>query len=135
MGMMVLVSSISDRTQKRASLVWPFLLVSGLALMGSFLYAQRSFTFAFIGLVIGRGCMYAPYGAFFAIVPERVPRNVTAEVLALINSCGALGGFFGSYFVGVLQAVTGNSRAGYLLMSLSLLCSAMLLLLLPDAAS
>jgi sugar phosphate permease len=134
-AMMLLVSYISDKTQKRASLVWPFLLVSGLALMGSFLYAQRSFTFAFIGLVIGGGCMYAPYGAFFAIVPERMPRNVTAEVLALINSCGALGGFFGSYLVGLLQAITGNSRAGYLLMSLSLLCSAMLLLLLPQADS
>jgi MFS-type transporter involved in bile tolerance (Atg22 family) len=64
-----------------------------------------------------------------------MPRNVTAEVLALINSCGALGGFFGSYLVGLLQAITGNSRAGYLLMSLSLLCSAMLLLLLPQADS
>jgi sugar phosphate permease len=130
-GMMVVVSSISDKTQKRVSLVWPFLLLSGLALAGSFAFAQRSFTLAFIGLVIGGGCMYAPYGAFFAIVPERVPRNVTAEVMALINSCGALGGFFGSYFVGFLQAVTGNSRAGYLLMSLSLICSALLLLLLP----
>lgn len=79
--------------------------------------------------------MYAPYGPFFAIVPERVPRNVTAEVLALINSCGALGGFFGSYFVGFLQAITGNSRAGYLLMSLSLACSAMLLFYLPPRPS
>src|SRR5260370_35176535 len=115
MGMMVLVSSISDRTQKRASLVWPFLLVSGLALMGSFLYAQRSFTFAFIGLVIGGGCMYAPYGAFFAIVPERMPPNVTAEVLARINSCGALGGFFGGYLVAFVQPITRKLVAGYLL--------------------
>ncbi len=45
--------------------------------------------------------MYAPYGPFFAINPERLPRSVTAEVLAMINSCGALGGFFGSYFVGI----------------------------------
>ncbi len=76
--------------------------------------------------------MYAPYGIFFAIVPERVPRNVVAEVLAFINSCGALGGFFGSYFVGWLQAATGNPRAGYLLMSLSLACSAMLFVFLRE---
>jgi MFS-type transporter involved in bile tolerance (Atg22 family) len=56
------------------------------------------------------------------------PHNVTAEVLALINSCGALGGFVGSYLVGLLHAVTGNARAGYLLMALSLVCSALLLL-------
>lgn len=74
--------------------------------------------------------MYAPYGPFFAIIPERVPHNVTAEVMAMVNSCGALGGFVGSYLVGLLQTLTGNDRAGFLMMSLSLMVSAALLLLL-----
>jgi sugar phosphate permease len=126
--LMWIVSQISDRTLKRTSLVWPFLLIAGAALMGSFLLAEKSFLMGFICLVIAGACMYAPYGPFFAIVPERVPHNVTAEVLALINSCGALGGFVGSYVVGLLHAVTGNARAGYLLMALSLVCSALLLL-------
>jgi sugar phosphate permease len=131
--LMLGVAYISDKTElRRQSLVWPFLLVSGAALLGSFVFAQRSFVVAFVCLVIAGGCMYAPYGPFFAIVPERVPRNVTAEVLALINSCGALGGFFGSYLVGLLQALTGNAQAGYLLMALSLIVSALLLLLLRD---
>lgn len=130
--LMLFVSYVSDKTLKRQSLVWPFLLVSGIALAGSFLLAQRSFALTFLCLVIGGGCMYAPYGPFFAIVPERVPRNVTAEVLALINSCGAFGGFFGSYLVGLLQAITGNARGGYLLMSVALIFSAMLLLFLRD---
>jgi sugar phosphate permease len=131
--LMLLVSHISDKTLKRQSLIWPLLLISALALFGSFLFAQKSFTIAFICLIVGGSCMYAPYGPFFAIVPERVPRNVAAEVIALINSCGALGAFFGSYFVGWLQAVTGNPRAGYLLMSLSLGVSAILMLLLFEA--
>jgi nitrate/nitrite transporter NarK len=76
--------------------------------------------------------MYAPYGPFFAIVPERVPRTATAEVLAFINSSGALGAFVGSYFVGWLQAVTGNARAGYLLMAGALVCSAGLMLVLDE---
>jgi sugar phosphate permease len=122
------VSQISDRTLRRESLVWPFLLIAGAALLGSFLLAEKSFLIGFTCLVIAGACMYAPYGPFFAIVPERVPRNVTAEVLALINSCGALGGFVGSYLVGLLHAVTGSARAGYLLMALSLGCSALLLL-------
>ena len=130
--LMLLVAYISDKTQMRKSLVWPLLLVAAIALFCSFLFAQRSFAIAFLCLMVGGGCMYAPYGPFFAIVPERVPRNVTAEVLALINSCGALGAFFGSYFVGWLQAVTGSPRAGYLLMSLSLGCSALLLLFLAE---
>jgi nitrate/nitrite transporter NarK len=56
--------------------------------------------------------MYAPYGPFFAIIPERVPRRATAQVMAMVNCCGALGGFFGSYLVGLLQALTGRSQAG-----------------------
>jgi sugar phosphate permease len=129
--LMIVVSYLSDKTLRRQALVWPFLLLSGISLLGSFLLANRSFPAAFACLVIAGGCMYAPYGPFFAIIPERLPRNVTAEVLALINSCGALGGFAGSYLVGLLQALTGSSRLGYLLMSLSLICSSLLLLALP----
>jgi sugar phosphate permease len=129
--LMIVVSYLSDKTLRREALVWPFLLLSGLGLLGSFLFANKSFPAAFACLVIAGGCMYAPYGPYFAIIPERLPQNVTAEVLALINSSGALGGFAGSYFVGLLQTLTGSSRPGYLLMSLSLICSSLLLLALP----
>jgi sugar phosphate permease len=129
--LMLLASYRSDKTLKRKQFAWPFLLIAGVALLGSSWFAERSFAASFICLVIGGACMYAPYGPFFAIIPERVPRNVVAEVLGLINGCGALGAFFGSYLVGFLQAVTKSSRAGYLLMSVSLILSALLLLALP----
>lgn len=129
--LMLVASYLSDKTLRRESLVWPFLLLSGIALLGSFLIADRSFPIAFACLVVAGGCMYAPYGPFFAIIPERLPKNVTAEVLALINSCGALGAFAGSYLVGLLQSWTGSSRPGFLLMAVSLIGSAFLLFLLP----
>lgn len=129
--LMLVVSYLSDKTLRRESLVWPFLLLSGIALLGSFLIGDRSFPIAFACLVVAGGCMYAPYGPFFAIIPERLPKNVTAEVLALINSCGALGAFAGSYLVGLLQSWTGSSRPGFLLMAVSLIGSAFLLFLLP----
>ena len=74
--------------------------------------------------------MYAPYGPFWAIIPEMLPRNVAGEVLALVNSFGALGAFAGSWMVGLLQAVTHNSRAGFLLMSVSLIVSGGIILCL-----
>ena len=132
--LMLVLSYISDKTLLRQSLVWPFLLVSGIALLGSFLLADKSFLAAFVCLVIATSCMYAPCGSFFAIIPERFPRNVTAEVLAVINSFGALGGFAGSYLVGVLQALTRSSRSGFLLMSISLICSSLLSALLPKTS-
>jgi MFS-type transporter involved in bile tolerance (Atg22 family) len=55
-------------------------------------------------------------------------------VLALINSSGALGAFAGAWLVGLLQARTGNSRAGFLLMSGSLIASGLLMLCLPSGS-
>ena len=78
--------------------------------------------------------MYAPYGPFFAIVPEMLPGNVAGEVIALVNSFGALGGFAGTWLVGWLQALTGNSRAGFLSMSIALLVSGVITLCLPGPA-
>ena len=72
--------------------------------------------------------MYAPYGTFFAIIPEMLPDTVAGEVMALINSFGALGAFFGAWLVGQLRASTGNSRAGLLFMALSLLLSGLMIL-------
>ena len=31
-------------------------------------------------LIVAGGAMYAPYGPFFAIVPEMLPKNVAGEV-------------------------------------------------------
>ena len=131
-ALMVVVSRASDRSGKRRPFIYPLLFVSALGLFGSFVFARVSFFAAFACLIVGGGCMYAPYGPFFAVVPERVPRTVTAEVLAVINSSGALGGFCGSYFVGWLQSATGDAQAGYLLMSLSLACAGGLSLFIKD---
>jgi nitrate/nitrite transporter NarK len=106
--------------------------MAGVALLGSFLLADRSFALAFSCLVVCGGCMYAPYGPYWAIVPERLPKEVVAEILAMINTCGALGGFVGSYLVGWLQAVTGKPRAGFLLMSVALVIAGLLVLWLPS---
>jgi len=129
--LMIVAGKISDRTLRRQEVVWPFLLLAGFAMLGSFFSAGHSFALAFIFLVIAGGCMYAPYGPFFAIIPDRVPLEVAGEVFAMVNSAGALGAFVGTYLVGLLHAITGTQSAGYLLMSLSLLASALLLIRLP----
>jgi len=118
--LMLCVAHFSDRSLNRRSYIGPFLMLSGIALFISCMTAGYSFWLAFAFLIIAGGAMFAPYGPFFSIVPEMLPKNVAGEVMALVNSCGALGGFAGTWLVGVLQALTGNSRAGYLTMSVSL---------------
>jgi sugar phosphate permease len=126
--LMLVAGYFSDRSFRRKRFIWPFLVASGIALLGSYLTAGQSFWWAYGFLVVAGSAMYAPYGPFFAIIPEMLPKNVAGEVTALVNSCGALGGFVGTWFVGLLQAQTGNSRAGFLLMSISLVVSGLIIL-------
>jgi len=119
--LMMLVAHFSDRMLRRRRFVWPFLVLAGIAMFGSYLSAAHSFWVAYGFLILAGGCMYAPYGPYWAIFSEMLPRNVIGEVLALVNSCGALGAFAGSWLVGWLQAITGNSRAGFLAMSAALI--------------
>ncbi|MDQ3291594.1 MAG: MFS transporter, partial [Bacteroidota bacterium] len=99
-------SYFSDKTLNRKAFVWPFLLLGALAFYGSYAIGSDNFWLSFILLVLAGGAMYAPYGPFFAIIPEILPRNVAGGAMALINSMGALGSFVGAYIVGYLNSAT-----------------------------
>ncbi|MDH0303235.1 MULTISPECIES: MFS transporter [unclassified Pseudomonas] len=117
------VSWASDRLQKRKRFVWPPLLIAALAFYGSYSLGTEHFWWSYALLVIAGACMYAPYGPFFAIVPELLPANVAGGAMALINSMGALGSFSGSWLVGYLNGVTGGPGASYLFMCGALLAA------------
>jgi sugar phosphate permease len=123
---MIAASYFSDKTLNRKIFVWPFLLLAAVAFYCSYLIGTSNFWLSFVLLVIAGMAMYAPYGPFFAILPEILPSNVVGGAMALINSFGALGSFAGSYLVGYLNGVTGNFGASYIFMSGSVLLSAIL---------
>ncbi|MGP1908018.1 MFS transporter [Metabacillus sp. JX24] len=128
-ALMLLASHYSDKLQKRKEFVWPFLFIGAIAFYASYLIGPDHFWLSFGLLVLAGGAMYAPYGPFFAIIPEILPRNVAGGAMALINSMGALGSFVGSYVVGYLNGSTGGFGASYLFMAGSLLISAILTIL------
>jgi sugar phosphate permease len=128
----LIAGHLSDRAQRRRPYVWPPLLIAGIALMGSFLLQPHGFLWSYLCLLIACGGMYAPYGPFFAIMPERIPQNRVGEVMALVNSVGALGSFAGVLIVGSLRTITHSDGPGYLLMSLFLVISALLIIWLPN---
>ncbi|MBO1513687.1 MFS transporter [Metabacillus bambusae] len=132
--LMLTVSHFSDKLQNRKAFVWPFLLIGALAFYGSYLVGTSNFWLSFVLLVIAGGAMYAPYGPFFAIIPEILPRNVAGGAMALINSMGALGSFAGSYVVGYLNGATGGFEASYIFMAGSLFLSAILTIWAVNAA-
>lgn len=124
---MLVNSRASDRTGRRSRYVWPWLAGAALAFYGSYLLGD-SFWLSFPLLCVAAAGMYAPYGPFFAAIPEFLPRGVSAAAVALINSFGALGGFAGSYLIGMLNDVTGSTAASFLTMAACLVVAALLVL-------
>jgi sugar phosphate permease len=130
---MILVSWASDKMQNRKLFVWPLLLIGALAFFGSYAVGANHFWVSYTLLVIAGAAMYAPYGPFFAIIPEMLPKNVAGGAMALINSMGALGSFFGSWFVGYLNGATGSPAASYMFMAIALLAAVVLTLVVKPA--
>ena len=130
---MIIVSWASDKLQNRKLFVWPLLLIAAFAFIGSWAVGANHFWASYTLLVIAGAAMYAPYGPFFAIIPEMLPRNVAGGAMALINSMGALGSFFGSWFVGYLNGATGSPSASYIFMGVALFASVWLTLIVKPA--
>ena len=130
---MIVVSWASDKLQNRKLFVWPLLLIAAFAFIGSWAVGANNFWLSYTLLVIAGAAMYAPYGPFFAIIPEMLPRNVAGGAMALINSMGALGSFFGSWFVGYLNGATGSPAASYIFMGVALFASVWLTLIVKPA--
>ena len=130
---MIIVSWASDKLQNRKLFVWPSLLIAAIAFIGSWAVGANNFWLSYTLLVIAGAAMYAPYGPFFAIIPEMLPRNVAGGAMALINSMGALGSFLGSWFVGYLNGVTGNPSASFIFMGVALFVSVWLTFIVKPA--
>jgi sugar phosphate permease len=132
---MVLVGYLSDASGRRKRFIWPSMIIAGAALYLSHLTVGNHFWVAYVALVLAGACMYAPYGPFFAIIPEMLPSSVAGEAMGLINSFGAVGGFAGSYIIGLLQSSRGGSSASFLAMSISLLIAGLIILAIGNSTS
>lgn len=124
---MVGVSWASDKTAQRKLFVWPLLALGALAFLGSYLLGSTHFWLSFALLSVAAAAMYAPYGPFFALIPELLPANVFGGAIGLINACGALGAFLGSWLVGYLIGLTGNPGAAYIFMTAGMLAAALIM--------
>ncbi|MDR5733335.1 MFS transporter [Caballeronia sp. LZ025] len=129
--LMLVASYLSDKTRNRKLFVWPLLLIGMIAFVGSYLVGTSNFWLSFTLLVIAGATMYAPYGPFFALIPELIPSNVLGGAIGLINACGALGAFLGAWLVGYLNGATGSPSASYVFMAAALLASVVLMMLVP----
>jgi len=129
---MLVASFFSDKTLNRKVFIWPFLLVASLSFFSAYFLGTSNFWLSFALLVIAGGALYAPYGPFFAVVTEILPKNVVGGALGLINSIGALGSFIGSFLVGYLNGSTGGFESSYILMAVSLALATLITIIIAE---
>lgn len=125
--LMLVNSRTSDRSGRRREFVWPWLILAAVTFYVSYLLGPGHFWISFALLVLAGGALYAPYGPYFAYIPEFLPQNVAGAAIALINSAGALGGFAGTYLVGWLDGATGGPGASFVLMAAAQLAAGLLM--------
>jgi sugar phosphate permease len=130
---MLAVSAVSDRRgQRRVFTVVP-LLVAALCFALSYTTKTGSFTLAFALLIVAAAGMYAPYGPYFAFIPELFPADDAAPAVGFVNACGGLGGFVGTYIVGALGGA--DSAVPYAFLAACLFAAAVLMLAVRGTAS
>jgi sugar phosphate permease len=111
---MLVVSWLSDRSLKRKRFVVGSMFVGGAAFCVAYIAGPAHFLVAFLGLTVVGSCIYTPTAPLWAWMAEMLPRNVAGESMALVNSFGALGGFFGSMIVGLLKNHFHSNGAAFM---------------------
>ncbi len=129
------VAWLSDKMQRRKQFIWPLLLVAAIAFFTSYLIGNHSFWISYALIVVAAACMYAPFGPFFALIPELLPKNVSGVSMGLINSFGALGAFLGAWLVGYLNGLFGNPGVSYTFMATALVAAVVLVYFVPGEKS
>jgi MFS transporter, ACS family, tartrate transporter len=110
---MVLSGLHSDRTGERR---WH---VAAPAFAGAVAFTVASSTTSLWPMIIAVGlavvCVNAMIGPYWAMPTAILSGAAAAPGIALVNSVGNLGGFFGPYLIGQLKTSTGDFRGGLLL--------------------
>ena len=131
LGAMILWARSSDA---KSELSWhvalPWLLAaSGFALAS----IAQSDLIALVALTCVAVGILASFGPFFSLPSSFLGGTAAAGGIALVNSIGALGAFFGPIIIGVLKEQTGNYASAMAALAFGLVLSAAIVLALGRA--
>ncbi|MSU35852.1 MAG: MFS transporter [Pedosphaera sp.] len=129
---MLLYGQHSDRTGERRGHV-AFAAISAAAGFAFAAYFKNP-TLAMAGLTLAFAGLKSTLGPFWAFSTTFLSGTAAAGGIALINSVGNLGGFFGPYLVGIIKDRTGSNVAALLLLGGALLGAGLFALALPASA-
>jgi MFS transporter, ACS family, tartrate transporter len=126
---MVLVSRSSDRRLERRYHAAISALAGGIGWL--LLGTTTSPVVSILLLSLVAAGIYSMFGPFWSLPSEFLTAYAAASGIAFINSTGNLGGFAGPYAIGLIEDKTGSLHWGLAFVGISMLVSAMSLMLLP----
>ncbi|RZL83552.1 MAG: MFS transporter [Rhodococcus sp. (in: high G+C Gram-positive bacteria)] len=122
---MVLWGRSSDnRRERRWHTIIPTLLCAA-ALIGIGFVADSLVAVVFLAVIIA--AVYSLFGPFWALQSYFLSGATAVVGIAMINSCGNLAGFVSPYLIGVMSDWTGNQYAGFAVIAVLMLLSAVVL--------
>ncbi|CAG4915812.1 MFS transporter [Paraburkholderia saeva] len=92
------------------------------------IFADGNLTLTLVALTFGTAFLWMAYTVFWAIPSELVEGTAAAGGIALINTVGLSGGFWGPAMVGWTKAWTGSMHAGLFVMASIAAVAAVLIL-------
>jgi MFS transporter, ACS family, tartrate transporter len=130
MLVMFLVGNHSDKKNERRWHVAVCLTISAIAMIISSYIANTNIVLAFVFLTIALCGAFGAYSPFWAIPPSFLTGAAAGGAIALINSIGNLGGFFGPYIVGYIKDVTGSFNASMIFLGVSMIIGSCIIVFL-----
>ncbi|MCY8935658.1 MFS transporter [Peribacillus frigoritolerans] len=130
MIVMYFVGIHSDKKNERRWHVAACLSISAVAMVAATFVLETNVWLAFGLLTISLSGAFGAYSPFWAIPPSFLTGAAAGGAIALINSIGNLGGFFGPYIVGWIRDLTGNFHISMIFLGISLIVSAIIVVTL-----
>lgn len=128
MAAMMWVGSHSDKKQERRWHVAVCLLLSAIGLIIAANVADINIWLSFGLLTIALCGAFGAFSPFWSIPPSFLTGAAAGGAIAMINSIGNLGGFFGPYLVGFLKDFTGSFNAAIVFLGISMILGSIIIL-------
>jgi nitrate/nitrite transporter NarK len=124
---MYLAGRSSDRVgERRYHCAVPALAAA--ACLIAAIFSDGSLTLTLVAMTAATACLWMAYTVFWAIPSQLVEGTAAAGGIALINTVGLSGGFWGPAVFGWTKTWTGNMHMGLIVMACTAMVSAILIL-------
>jgi MFS transporter, ACS family, tartrate transporter len=128
---LVVVGTHSDRTGERRKHVALPALIGAVGFVLTVM-APPSAALSLATLSVAAFGIWGALGPFWAMPPTFLRGTAAAGGIALVNSVGNLGGFFGPTLVGYARTATGSFGGGLMTLAAALVVAAVIAIALPE---